>query len=205
MRPAMAPPANARVHSSFGNTDICSRPNRCHLRRDHYQRRLCRADPDRWSDFEQCNRATLGTPTQATIRIDDDEESPATTNPLDTAEYFVTQHYYDFLSRVPDSGGLQFWTSQIAGPPPCPNGDQVWLVGAGAASPSRTLSSLSWSINRRVPCLPFVPVAFGNQQPFRIQFPIRTFRTMIRSGPATRSSQTIVPRLWAAPIWPRHS
>jgi subtilisin family serine protease len=59
--------------------------------------------------------AGLGNPNQAVILIDDDEESPATTNPLDVAGYFVTQHYYDFLSRVPDSSGLGFWTGVITG------------------------------------------------------------------------------------------
>ena len=57
--------------------------------------------------------AALGTPNQAQVLIDDDEEANATTNPLDTASYFVTQHYYDFLGRVPDSGGFGFWTGQI--------------------------------------------------------------------------------------------
>ena len=45
--------------------------------------------------------ANLGSPSQATLFIDDDEEGPASTNPLDAAGYFVTQHYYDFLSRAP--------------------------------------------------------------------------------------------------------
>jgi uncharacterized repeat protein (TIGR01451 family) len=35
------------------------------------------------------------------------------TNPVDQPWYFVTQHYYDFLSRQPDQSGLDFWTGQI--------------------------------------------------------------------------------------------
>jgi hypothetical protein len=34
-------------------------------------------------------------------------------NPIDTADFFVRQHYTDFLNRVPDTSGLNFWTDQI--------------------------------------------------------------------------------------------
>ena len=34
-------------------------------------------------------------------------------NPLDTPEYFVRQHYLDFLGREPDEGGFNFWSDQI--------------------------------------------------------------------------------------------
>jgi hypothetical protein len=34
-------------------------------------------------------------------------------NLIDDARTFVTQHYLDFLSREPDSGGFAFWTDQI--------------------------------------------------------------------------------------------
>lgn len=41
--------------------------------------------------------------------------TPVTTpNSLDTAEFFVRQHYRDFLNREPDAGGLSYWTDQIA-------------------------------------------------------------------------------------------
>ena len=40
-------------------------------------------------------------------------DEPLTPNALDTAQFFVWQHYRDFLSRDPDSGGLDFWTSKI--------------------------------------------------------------------------------------------
>src|ERR1043166_6292163 len=36
-------------------------------------------------------------------------------NPLDTPEYFVRQHYLDFLSREPDEPGFNFWSDQILG------------------------------------------------------------------------------------------
>ncbi|HEX8145931.1 MAG TPA: DUF4394 domain-containing protein [Pyrinomonadaceae bacterium] len=34
-------------------------------------------------------------------------------NPIDDDEFFVRQQYLDFLSREPDSGGLQFWTNEL--------------------------------------------------------------------------------------------
>lgn len=37
----------------------------------------------------------------------------ATINAIEGADYFVTQHYRDFLSREPEAGGLEFWTNQI--------------------------------------------------------------------------------------------
>lgn len=38
-----------------------------------------------------------------------------TLNPLDTPEYFVRQHYVDFLNREPDESGFNFWSDQIIG------------------------------------------------------------------------------------------
>ena len=35
------------------------------------------------------------------------------TNAIDDAQFFVTQHYRDFLSREPDAAGLSFWTNEI--------------------------------------------------------------------------------------------
>jgi len=36
-----------------------------------------------------------------------------TNNPLDTPEYFVRQHYLDFLNREPDESGFNFWSDQM--------------------------------------------------------------------------------------------
>jgi hypothetical protein len=59
--------------------------------------------------------ATLATPSTATVTISDNDVSPPTTNPLDNADerFFVRQHYYDFLSRLPDQSGFDFWVGQI--------------------------------------------------------------------------------------------
>jgi hypothetical protein len=34
-------------------------------------------------------------------------------NPINDAQFFVRQHYLDFLNREPDPGGLTYWTGQI--------------------------------------------------------------------------------------------
>ena len=34
-------------------------------------------------------------------------------NPIEGAQFFVAQHYLDFLNRTADSGGLDYWTQQI--------------------------------------------------------------------------------------------
>lgn len=59
--------------------------------------------------------ATLGTPNPAQITVTDNDSVTATTNPLDNADarFFVRQHYLDFLNRVPDQGGFDFWSAKI--------------------------------------------------------------------------------------------
>lgn len=34
---------------------------------------------------------------------------------IDDADFFVNEHYVDFLGRFPDTGGLGYWSSQITG------------------------------------------------------------------------------------------
>ena len=40
-------------------------------------------------------------------------EAVITGNVIDTPEYFVRQHYLDFLGREPDAEGLNFWSDQL--------------------------------------------------------------------------------------------
>ena len=42
-----------------------------------------------------------------------DNDSAAGANPLDMTDFFVRQHYAEFLSRTPDPGGFRFWTNEI--------------------------------------------------------------------------------------------
>jgi hypothetical protein len=67
--------------------------------------------------------ASLGNVIASTLTITDNDSIAATTNPVDNAQFFVREHYYDFLSRLPDQGGLDYWSSQITGcgDPACVN------------------------------------------------------------------------------------
>jgi uncharacterized repeat protein (TIGR01451 family) len=57
--------------------------------------------------------ATLGSPNVATITITDNESSSNSQNPADAPDFFVHQHYIDFLNREPDPSGYQFWINEI--------------------------------------------------------------------------------------------
>jgi uncharacterized protein (TIGR03118 family) len=57
--------------------------------------------------------AGLGSPNQATLKITDNDAVAPSTNPIDTASFFVRQNYLDFLNREPDLAGQNFWTNQI--------------------------------------------------------------------------------------------
>jgi hypothetical protein len=68
--------------------------------------------------------AVVGGQSTAVVTIQDDDSSPPASNPLDNADarFFVRQHYYDFLSRVPDQSGVDFWSgviTQCNGEPVC--------------------------------------------------------------------------------------
>ena len=52
--------------------------------------------------------ASLGTPGIATVTIIDNDQTDGA-NPIDTAAFYVRQHYLDFLNREPDQSGLDFW------------------------------------------------------------------------------------------------
>jgi hypothetical protein len=49
----------------------------------------------------------------ARIRADFIKDSVARVNPIDGAQFFIQQHYTDFLGRKPDIEGLDYWTNQI--------------------------------------------------------------------------------------------
>lgn len=64
---------------------------------------------------------TLHDPTNAvlsplstfTVNLIDDDTIPGTLNPLNNVGFYVRQHYTDFLNRIPDNGGLVFWSNEI--------------------------------------------------------------------------------------------
>lgn len=60
---------------------------------------------------ESISFSLLANKTDATFTATRDAVSHG--NVIDTADYFVRQHYLDFLSREPDQGGFNFWIDQI--------------------------------------------------------------------------------------------
>ena len=56
--------------------------------------------------------ASLAATATATVTINDNDATTGA-NPIDQAGFFVTEHYYDFLNRLPDASGLTFWTNEI--------------------------------------------------------------------------------------------
>ncbi len=83
--------------------------------------RLLLTDDARNEGLESLN-LLLGNPTggvalgaQKTLRVNLTSDDPSTSqpNPIDATEFFVRQHYHDFLNREPDAPGLQFWSDQI--------------------------------------------------------------------------------------------
>ncbi|HEX8336848.1 MAG TPA: Calx-beta domain-containing protein, partial [Pyrinomonadaceae bacterium] len=59
------------------------------------------------------SRGILETFPSRTITIQDDDAATSATNPLDRSDFFVRQHYLDFLNRQPDPDGLNFWVQGI--------------------------------------------------------------------------------------------
>jgi glucose/arabinose dehydrogenase len=57
--------------------------------------------------------ATLASPSTATFTITDLDNPTNTTNPIDVSDFFVRQHYHDFLNREGDTTGVAFWTNNI--------------------------------------------------------------------------------------------
>jgi len=55
----------------------------------------------------------LGNNSTATLTITDNDSGATSANPIDGAQFFVRQHYRDFLNRPADADGLAFWSNQI--------------------------------------------------------------------------------------------
>ncbi|HEX8503415.1 MAG TPA: Calx-beta domain-containing protein [Pyrinomonadaceae bacterium] len=60
------------------------------------------------------NGVTLDTRHIMRLSITDDDAA-AGANPVEATDFFVRQHYFDFLARTPDTPGFQFWTAQVEG------------------------------------------------------------------------------------------
>ncbi len=62
--------------------------------------------------FDVTGNAIVGNASVADVKIIDNDTSAAG-NPIDNSEFFVRQHYHDFLNREPDAAGLAFWVNNI--------------------------------------------------------------------------------------------
>lgn len=56
----------------------------------------------------------LGSPSEATLTIIDDDSPPPSVNSIDDTDTFVHQHYHDFLNREPEPQGLADWKAILA-------------------------------------------------------------------------------------------
>ncbi|MFL6208935.1 MAG: protease pro-enzyme activation domain-containing protein [Pyrinomonadaceae bacterium] len=67
--------------------------------------------------------ATLGTPANATVTITDNDTAAGAPNPIFRGDFFVRQHYLDFLSREPEAAGLAAWLNVLNNCPDVNNTD----------------------------------------------------------------------------------
>ena len=57
--------------------------------------------------------AVIGGSSSAVVSILENDSSVTNVNPIDGVQFFVRQHYLDFLNREPDAPGLAHWTNEI--------------------------------------------------------------------------------------------
>jgi TolB protein len=83
---------------------------------------------DAFAETDETINLTLGNATGAsvsplgntTLTIRDNDAATAQANPIDGAEFFVRQHYLDFLNREPETEGFNSWVNLLRN---CPAGD----------------------------------------------------------------------------------
>jgi hypothetical protein len=57
--------------------------------------------------------ASLGAQGMTTVTIQDNDTQPSNLNPIDTPEFFIRQHYVDFLTRAPEPVGFADWVGAL--------------------------------------------------------------------------------------------
>jgi hypothetical protein len=62
--------------------------------------------------------AGLGPRTTGTLTIIDNDSNPSAPNPVDGTDFFVREHYLDFLNREGEPGGFQGWRNILNNCPP---------------------------------------------------------------------------------------
>ena len=63
--------------------------------------------------------ANLGATSTTTVTITSDDTQTATANPIDSQDFFIKQQYVDFLGRIAEPTGFQFWMNRMNN---CPTG-----------------------------------------------------------------------------------
>ena len=90
-------------------------------------------DEDLSLTLSAANNSGLGNPSVVTLSITDNDTAAATTNPLEASDFFVKQHYADFLNRVADASGRSFWADEInscGGDEQCRQGKRINVSAA---------------------------------------------------------------------------
>jgi CSLREA domain-containing protein len=64
-------------------------------------------------DFRGFVSAVLVGTGTATLTVVDNDAVTSPDNPIDRSDFFVRQHYHDFLNREPDPSGFAFWQGEI--------------------------------------------------------------------------------------------
>jgi hypothetical protein len=100
---------------------------------------------DAFAEFDETINVTLANATGAslglsagTITITDNDEATAAANPIDDPEFFVRQHYLDFLNREPEAAGLDAWVNVLRN---CPEQFNTSPTGPSAGCDRITVSS----------------------------------------------------------------
>ena len=108
-------------------------------------------------------KASLGNQNTATLTILDNDTGTASTNPLDNADarFLVRQQYYDFLSRLPEQGGFDYWSGQIT---QC-GADPICILNRRIAVSNAFFYELEFQQTGSY-VFRLYRAAFGNNQPF---------------------------------------
>jgi glucose/arabinose dehydrogenase len=105
--------------------------------------------------------STGATVATSLLTIQDNDTLPPTTNPADDSQFFVRQHYFDFLGREPDPGGFAYWTGQISS---CGNDPNCQLTRRVTVSDAFVFEPEYQQTGAYV--FRLYRVAYGNSQPF---------------------------------------
>jgi hypothetical protein len=141
-----------------------------------------------------------GPPNTTPVEIRDNDSGSPAGNPLDDSQFFVRQHYYDFLSRLPDPSGFNSWVGQIdqcGSDQTCRRNKRIDVSNAFFYEKEyQQTGSYVYRLYR---------AAFGNNQRFRIRFLTPTIQAKKRSYLHTRSSRPTARGWSVAQTWRNHN